>query len=392
MDKRYNTIILSAKYVLPVTSPVIKYGAVYVKDGIIYDIGETGRLAKLYKTDVLELGKGILMPGFINAHTHLELGSMQARLDPADDFPSWILEIIKRRFFITKKRAGEAVKNGIEALIKSGVVGVGEISTIGADRQYMINAPFYTVLFREVRFLNSLIKKPYANNPNLEERPFPHAPYSTSPEAYIEASKRFPAYGTHVSESIDENRLVTGQDNNFSRRLGPIIRRNPLMMGTRSPVDYIYRLGFLERRTTLVHFVHVDKQDLELAASHDAGIVLCPRSNAYLGVGMPDIGLLHNYPRLGLGTDGLSSNYSLDMMDEIRFLYLVSRPVIKSLAEAFVINAATIGGARALFIEDRLGSIEKGKRAGLIYLDTDVANNICLSIINTPSSRIKNLD
>ena len=79
------------------------------------------------------------------------------------------------------------------------------------------------------------------------------------------------------------------------------------------------------------------------------------------------------------------------MMDEIRFLYLIARPILKSKAEAFAINAATIGGARALFVEDKLGSIDKGKRAGLIYLDTDVSKNIYLSIINTPVSQIKNL-
>ncbi len=391
MNNEYADRILSAEYVLPVTSPVIRNGAVYIKNGVILDVDKLGRLTKKHKAQVVELGKGILMPGFVNGHVHLELGPLQSRLEPKDDFPAWILEIIKKRLTLSKKKATAGVKEGIRVLLRSGVVGVGEISTLGIDKQYLIDSPLYTVLFKEATSFHKLTGNTYINSPSMEERPFPHAPYSTSSEAYIEASKRFEAYGTHLAESIDENRFITGQDNNFIKRLSPLIRRKPLMDGCRSPVDYMYKIGFLNKKATLVHCVHIDKQDLDIASSHHAGIVLCPRSNAYLGVGLPDIGLLYNYPRLGLGTDGLSSNYSLDMMDEIRFLYLVARPILKSKAEAFVINAATIGGARSLFIEDKIGSIENGKRAGLIYLDTDVAKNIYLSIINTPVSQIRNL-
>ncbi len=391
MDKNYNNIILSAKHVFPVTSPAIEDGAVYIKDGIIRDAGRLNHLSRLYKSDVMELGRGILMPGFINGHVHLELGKMQAQLDPRDDFPAWIFEIMKKRFTFSRKKAGEGVLQGIHALIKSGVAGIGEISTFGIDKEHLLGSPLYTVLFKEVLSVRKLTETSYTNGTSMEERPFLHAPYSTASEAYTEASDRFEASGTHIAESMDETLLVTGKKNYFEKRLGPLIRRKPLMNGSRSPVDYLYKLGFLNKKATLVHCVHVDKQDVELASSHNAGIVLCPRSNAYLGVGMPDVGLLHNYPRLGIGTDGLSSNYSLDMMDEIRFLYLISRPILKSKTESFILNAATIGGAKALFIEDKLGSIEKGKRAGLIYLDTDVAKNLCLSIINTPSSQIRNL-
>ncbi len=391
MNNKYDNIIFSAQYVFPVTSPVVKDSAVYVKNRVIQDIDKPGKLEKKYKADVAELGKGILMPGFINGHVHLELGPMQARLEPKDDFPAWILEIIKKRLTLSKKKAFAGVKEGINALLRSGVAGVGEISTLGIDKQSLIDSPLYTVLFKEVTSAHKLTGETYQKSPSMEERPFPHAPYSTSSETYSETAERFEAYGTHIAESIDESLFITGQDNNFTKRLSPLIRRRPLMEGCRSPVDYLNKIGFLKKKATLVHGVHIDRHDLEVLSSHDAGIVLCPRSNAYLGVGLPDIGLLYNYPRLGLGTDGLSSNYSLDMMDEIRFLYLIARPLLKSRAEAFVLDAATIRGARALFIEDKLGSIEKGKRAGLIYLDTDVAKNIYLSIINTPVSQIQNL-
>ncbi len=390
-NKKYDDIIFSAQYVFPVSSPVIKNGAVYVKNRVIRDIDTPSRLTKKYRVDVVELGKGILMPGFINGHVHLELSPMQGRLDPKDDFPAWILEIVKKRLTLSKKKASAGVREGIETLLRSGVVGVGEISTLGIDKQPLIDSPLYTVLFKEVMSLHKLTGDTYAGSTYMEERPFPHAVYSTPSETYSEVSKRFEAYGTHISESIDENRFVTGQDNNFIKRLSPLVRRKPLMDGSRSPVDYINKLGFLHKKATLVHCVHIDKQDLEVISSNDAGIVLCPRSNAYLGVGLPNLELLYKYTRLGLGTDGLSSNYSLDMMDEIRFLYLIARPILKSKAEEFAINTATISGAKALFIEDKLGSIDRGKLAGLIYLDIDVAKNIHLSIINTPTERINNI-
>jgi cytosine/adenosine deaminase-related metal-dependent hydrolase len=384
-------IILTARHVLPVTAPEIKDGAVYVEQGIIRDVDKLGRIARRYNAEVRELGKGILMPGFINAHVHLELGPLQAQLDPKDDFPAWILEIIKKRLTLSKKKAVAGVQKGIDTLVQSGVAGIGEISTLGIDRQPLLRSPLYTVLFKEVISAHKLDGAGFARESMIEERPFPHAVYSTAPDAYVQTSKRFEAYGTHLAESIDEYRFITGAENNFIKRLSPLIRRKDAMDGCRSPVEYINKLGFFDRKATLVHCVHIDRQDLDIIASHHAGIVLCPRSNAYLGVGLPDITLLGDYPRLGLGTDGLSSNYSLDMMDELRFLYLIARPVLKSRAGAFVINAATIGGARSLFIEDKLGSIQAGRYAGLIYLDTDVAKNLYLSIINTPSSGITNL-
>lgn len=384
-------IILTARHLVPVTAPEIKDGAVYVEQGIIRDVDTLGRITRRHNASVNQLGKGILMPGFINAHVHLELGPLQAQLDPKDDFPAWILEIIKKRLTLSKKKAAAGVSHGIDSLVRSGVAGIGEISTLGIDKQPLLRAPVYTVLFKEVTSAHKLVGTTFAAETMMEERPFPHAVYSTSTDAYTGTAAGFDAYGTHLSESIDEYRFITGEENNFIRRLSPLIRRKDSMDGCRSPVDYINKLGFLNGKATLVHCVHIDQQDLGIIASHHAGIVLCPRSNAYLGVGLPDIGLLSDYPRLGLGTDGLSSTYSLDMMDEIRFLYLLARPVLKSRAEAFVINAATIGGARSLFIEDKLGSIEPGKRAGLIYLDTDVAKNLMLSIINTPSSGIRNL-
>ncbi|MCL4478479.1 MAG: amidohydrolase family protein [Deltaproteobacteria bacterium] len=390
MDNK--SIIFAARYMFPVTSSAIKNGAVYVRNGIIYDFGDLKKITSRYKDVVVrELGSGILMPGFINAHTHLELGSLKAKLEPGDSFPSWILEILKYRLGLTKKKAIESVQKGIESLIRSGVVGVGEISTLGYDVEPLSKSHLYTVLFKEFTSAKKLNQGMFKSSDSMEQRPFLHAPYSTSSEAYILASKLFNTYGTHIAESIDEFKLITGKSNEFIKKFSPFIRRKPLMRRSISPVDYICRLGFLDKNATLVHFVHIDKYDLELARVHNSGIVLCPRSNAYLGVGLPRIDLLYDYPRVGLGTDGLSSNVSLDMTEEIRFLYLMSRPIIKEKAEFFAIRAATIGSAMSLFIEDKLGSIEKGKLGALIYLDTEITKNFYLSIINTQSSQIRNL-
>ncbi|MCH8029605.1 MAG: amidohydrolase family protein [Candidatus Dadabacteria bacterium] len=138
-----------------------------------------------------------------------------------------------------------------------------------------------------------------------------------------------------------------------------------------SPYRYLENLGFFDgTKSTLVHAVHVSPEELRDIAQRDIGVVLCPRSNFFLKVGEPPVRHIARLKRVGIGTDGLSSNYNLDMLEEMRFLHLISAKRLNQDAAYFTVYAATLGGARALFIEDRTGSIEVGKEADLIFLDT----------------------
>ena len=111
-------------------------------------------------------------------------------------------------------------------------------------------------------------------------------------------------------------------------------------------------------------------------------MILCPRSNLFLNQKLPNLKFFMNYEKAGLGTDGLSSNFSINLMDEIRFLYLNSKKIVKQDCEVRVLEKATIGGARALGIDNYVGSLEAGKRADIIGFK-QINLNPYMSVINS---------
>ena len=135
---------------------------------------------------------------------------------------------------------------------------------------------------------------------------------------------------------------------------------------------YARNMGLFDNtKITAIHMVQVSESEAEEMRGRGAGIILCPRSNMFLQVGSPPVGYYADNERLGLGTDGLSSNYNLNYFEELRFLHLLMSQAVGRSAAYKSVYAATLGGAGALFIEDRVGSIEPGKEADLIFLDPE---------------------
>ena len=129
--------------------------------------------------------------------------------------------------------------------------------------------------------------------------------------------------------------------------------------------------GKLGINTTIIHAVQLKKEEITSFMKKPVGVVLCPRSNLFLKVGPPPLKNLIKLDRLGLGTDGLSSNYNLDFFEEMRTLHLLLLSFMGKRASYQTVYTATLGGARSLFVEDETGSIEKGKLADLIFISYD---------------------
>ena len=127
---------------------------------------------------------------------------------------------------------------------------------------------------------------------------------------------------------------------------------------------------------------NLTNSDLELLKKRKYPVILCPRSNLFLNQKLPNLKFFMNYEKAGLGTDGLSSNFSINLMDEIRFLYLNSKKIVKQDCEVRVLEKATIGGARALGIDNYVGSLEAGKRADIIGFK-QINLNPYMSVINS---------
>jgi 5-methylthioadenosine/S-adenosylhomocysteine deaminase len=255
-----------------------------------------------------------------------------------------------------------------------------------------------TILFREVvDSKEGMIDfDTFETSSIYEERLFPHAPYSCSPQllkkTHNSHRKSNRPLGIHLAESKEEIEFVNRKANSIENKIFPLIDKKSFKRKkANTPFEYLRNLGFFAHsKITTVHMVQVEPDEVKEIQNLDIGIVLCPRSNLFLQVGIPPLKEYAKLKRVGLGTDGLSSNYNLDFFEELRVLHLLFSQALGKEASYEALYSATLGGARALFLEDKIGSIEIGKEADLIFLNSkNESNNPYLSVV---SSTNKNLE
>jgi 5-methylthioadenosine/S-adenosylhomocysteine deaminase len=394
-------ILITAETILPISSSPLSKSAVLIAGGKIREVGKASQLRKTHRSiHTINLGDGILLPGFVNGHTHLELGWVGRRIGQFSGFIEWVEQIIiAKTEEITREEIETSVEQGIRSLIGSGVTTVGEISSYGGlDKPILQKSGLRTVLFTELFDRHDDFWNVFSFDKDeiLEERPFPHSPYSCSPDFLkkilsVSGEKEIPL-GIHLSESPDEVKFVRGEENGFENKILPMVGRAPFPREkAQTPFQYIKGLGFFDKtKVTAVHMVQVLPEEVEEISKHDLGIVLCPRSNLFLKVGFPPVKQYIKIERLGIGTDGLSSNFNLDFFEELRFFYLTFADNLGKQASFFTIYLATLGGAKALFLEDKIGSIEIGKEADLIFLSSKkISSDPYLSVISSSKDDVK---
>jgi cytosine/adenosine deaminase-related metal-dependent hydrolase len=374
-------LLLSADTILPVSSKPFKKASILIAGGKIREVGKSSSLRRRHTgVNEIDFGHGILLPGFVNAHTHLELGWMRTRLQSFRGFTGWLKQIVReKRSGVSNREIIDSVEDGVETLIGCGVTTVGEISSFGGmDKPHLKASGLRTVLFREVLDSNEdgTDFSTLEDSPLFQERLFPHSLYSCSPgllkKTLRSYRKRGVPIGIHLGESADEVDFVKGEENDIEKKIFPLINKASFKRPSAdSPVTYLKRAGLLDgTKITLVHMVQVSEEEASELSHTDTAIVLCPRSNLFLQVGAPRLSQYLDFRRVGIGTDGLSSNYNLDFFEEMRFFHLLISVAAGSKAAFKTVYAATLGGAHALFIEKRTGSIEPGKEADLIFLST----------------------
>jgi 5-methylthioadenosine/S-adenosylhomocysteine deaminase len=210
----------------------------------------------------------------------------------------------------------------------------------------------------------------------------PHAPYTVSDRLYAAAakfasSKRLPM-AMHIAESEAEYDVVANARGEFAERWerrGIAVTRR-----ARSPVELLDRQGALDRGPLLIHCVRIDDADIEIIARRRCGVAHCPASNAKFGHGIaPLLPLITAGVHVGIGSDSVASNNRMDILDEARLAVLIHRAATRR-HDAFgahqALELATIGGARALGLDSRVGSLEPGKDADLAAFRTDIARTI----------------
>lgn len=393
--------LISADTILPISSEPLKASALIVVDGKIRDIGAANQLRKRYKgIKEINLGDGILLPGLINAHTHLELGWIKKSIGGFKGFTQWLQQIIgAKREGITNNEIEASVSEGIKSQIASGVTTIGEISSYdGLDIPILKKSGLRTVLFREVvDSKEATIDFDNFEQADLfEERLFPHAPYSCNPrllEKVLKSHKKNKRpVGIHLAESREEIGFVNRKTNGIENEVFPLIAKESFKRKKAdTPFEYLKSLEFFEKnKVTTIHMVQVKAEEVKEIKNLNVGIVLCPRSNLFLQVGVPPLKEYATLKRVGLGTDGLSSNYNLDFFEELKVLHLLWSDALGKEASFETVHAATLGGAGSLFLEDKIGSIEIDKQADLIFLNSNnKSNNPYLSVVSSTKENLE---
>jgi 5-methylthioadenosine/S-adenosylhomocysteine deaminase len=379
--------LLTARWVFPVATPPISDGAVAVEAGRIVGVGARADMETAWPAaSRWDLEGAALLPGLVNCHTHLELGSLLPAGTP-ESFVPWVVRLIEARRGTSDTAQARTAEAGAQALLRSGTTAVGEVSTAGQSLVPLLRAGLRGVVYREILGLapeaaadrlaaaraDTQAMVETADGSALAIGLSPHSPYALSEELLRGCAELVARTGVapaiHVAESPEESEFLTTGEGPILRSLYPAVGclEPPPRGRARSAVAYLAGLGVLAWRPLLVHAVHVDEADCRMMARAGVRVAHCPRSNARLSCGVAPIPrlLAHGIP-VGLGTDSLASAASLDLWDEMRAALAAHAGRLDPSA---ALEMGTLGGARALGMADRVGSLEAGKDADLIAVD-----------------------
>ncbi|MET0752298.1 MAG: amidohydrolase family protein [Pyrinomonadaceae bacterium] len=387
--------ILSAGYVLPICAEPVEDGAVVVEKDKIIAVGKREEIVKIFPVAKHEnFGEAAILPGFVNAHSHLEITAMRGFLDEFDgDFYSWLITLTKTRAEkLTDEDIETAAAFGALEGARAGVTCFGDIGRFGkAGFEALKKNGLRGILFQETEFSpgNEKAEEDFAR---LNEKFLalkqaetalvkvglsPHSPYTVSEKLFEKiagyALEENIKITVHAAESDEEQNLLVSGEGFFLE----IYRRFGLewCAPNCTPVEYLAKLGVLEAKPLLAHCVKVSETDIELIAESDSRIAHCPKSNAKFGHGIAPLEkFLDKKIKTGFGSDSVASNNTCDILEEARFATLAARTREdrrRFLNAAEVIETATLGGARALGLETETGTIEAGKQADLIAVSLE---------------------
>lgn len=388
-------MLLSARYILPMTSEPLQNGGVLVRDGLIRDVGKLDMLKLRYpEEEVVDYGLAAIMPGLIDLHTHLENSVMRGILHDVP-YTTWIISMLE---LSAKMDVGDwydsAILGGLEAL-SSGITCVADITPTGAPCTAIQKIGLRGVVYREVGVMdkrridyamrvaaNDIMHwREEVDSDRITIGIAPAAVYSCHPLVFQRVSefacREDVPVAMHLAGSREEYNFVKYGSSPFSvhgmdSRRGFVEVPPWLPTGT-TPVRYALNWGAFESPNVMaIHCVHVDDQDIKKLKEYDVSVAACPRCNAQLGMGVAPLNeFLRAGLRVGVGTDSPAATESTDVLTELRLGMLVQRAVNvgEFLDSSSMLEMATIGAARALRLDDKIGSIDIGKCADLVAVD-----------------------
>jgi cytosine/adenosine deaminase-related metal-dependent hydrolase len=381
-----------ARWILPIASPPIADGTVAESDGKITYVGPRRGAPP---GEDYDLGNALILPGLVNTHTHLELTVMRGFLEDLC-FSDWIGKLRRsRNEVLSKEMLLDSARLGILEGLQAGVTAYADTCSSGVVMQAMTELGVRGVMYQETfgpdpsvadaamaeldRIVSSLVGE---QTDLVKLGVSPHAPYTVSDELYsacgrYAAAKNLPL-AMHIAESREEREIVVDGAGDFAegwKKRGLAVKNR-----ARSPIALLEKLGLLGERSLLIHCVRLDDTDIAAISRHRCAVAHCPASNAKFGHGVaPILPLLAAGVRVGIGSDSVASNNRMDLLDEARLAVLMHRAVAQR-HDAFgardALRLATLGGAAALGIDDRVGTLEQGKDADIAAFRLDVARTV----------------
>ncbi len=389
-------MLLCARHILPVTQSPIEDGAILVRDGRIVEIGGAQRMRTHYPDEeIRDFGLAALMPGLVNLHTHLEYTALRGIVHDVP-YAEWLLaEHAKANRMTRDNRYDSAVIGGLE-MLSGGVTTLAEFSSTGASFEALQDLGIRSVVYRSVGVENKQDVdvaidgaladveswSASADPDRMRIGIAPKALHACHPSVFSKvndaANRLNLPVAMHVAGSYEEYHYIRYGSMPLSVRGLPAneedIAERPMWLPAGvTPVNYALNWdAFRSDEVLAVHCVHVDDADIAKLKQYDVAIAVCSRCNAQLGMGLAPLQeFLKAGIRVGLGTDSPAATDTADMFAEMRLGMLLHRAVNHDqfLDAKTMLELATIGGARALKMEDEIGSLEVGKRADIIAAD-----------------------
>jgi cytosine/adenosine deaminase-related metal-dependent hydrolase len=385
---------LTARWVIPVDGPPLENGTVIVEGDEFVNLLPQGKC----KADV-DLGNVAILPGFVNAHTHLDLSGMRGKCPPMPDFTQWLRGVIAYRRRQTEEEIDATIEAGFKEGVAYGTTLFGDISAQSHSSLVLAALPARLVVFYEMLGLpkDRALQALEAVNDKLSHhrRSFtcraglsPHAPYSVHDLLFRSVVCSFGRYdrlpvAVHLAETAAELQLLETHSGPFAQFLSElgVWAEEGLI---KSPAELTGLLGTKPDPLLLIHCNYLDPAT---PIPPNATIVYCPRTHAAFGHSPhPFREFLARGVRVALGTDSLASNPDLDVLAEARFVHRRYLDVPGSM----ILHMATLAGAEALGWADETGSITPGKSADLVVLPLpDVESAEPYSLILEADTRVR---
>jgi cytosine/adenosine deaminase-related metal-dependent hydrolase len=390
--------IVHADAVIPGDSRVIRDGAVVVgPSGEITDVGAAVDLLSAHAGADVERVRGVLLPGLVNAHVHVELSALRGQIPGGAGFVPWVEHMLEVRAEVSPEADDEAIDHAVDELVTFGTVAVGEVTnTLAAvkalSRRGLVGSVFHEVfgvereaLERRVAGLPRALEQQIGSWPSadLTYAPSPHTLYTTHAEVtrrlLRDAGERGVRASIHVAEHPAERRFLERGDGPIAEWYESRFRlpRDRVVCPAKSPIFLADELGALAPHVVCVHLTDARAEELALVAQRGSPVVFCPRSNLFIETKLPPLLAARKAGILpALGTDSLASNASLDVLAEARAL----ADRFPTVPAQELLSMATWQGALALGRTD-VGRIARGTKPGLLAIDGVVGDDACAFVL-----------